>query len=102
MKQIINNKKYDTETADLLITWDNNRYSTAYDFCEEKLYRKKNGEFFLHIIAGHNSKHSEKVYSSCCREVKKIIKFTDNQAKDWLAIKRYAETYEKIFGEVEE
>lgn len=49
MKRIINNKKYDTETATMLGDYwngyDPNKYPWAYE--KEELYIKKNGEYFL-------------------------------------------------------
>lgn len=45
MKQIINGKMYNTETATEIATRSNG--CTGWEYLEETLYRKKNGEFFL-------------------------------------------------------
>lgn len=85
MKKIIEGKKYDTETARLVI--DNNPDYNAIHW--DNLYRKKNGEFFW-----------------CCwtrmqGEKASIIPVTESQAKK--EIGRYdGDLYEELFGEVEE
>ena len=40
MKKIINNKLYDTTTAQLVGSWDNNMGGT-FDYAAESLYRKR-------------------------------------------------------------
>lgn len=41
MKRIIDGKKYDTETAACIATWDNGYYGNDFKRCEESLYRTK-------------------------------------------------------------
>ena len=93
---------YNTSTAEKIEEWDNGCMISDPFYCSETLYRKKNGEFFLYIIAGFHSKYYERIGDSYREKIKKIIKLTDDQSKDWLAIKCFAETYEEIFGELEE
>jgi len=55
MKKIINGKRYDTETAQLIGSASySNR--TDFRFWSEELYRKKTGEFFLYGEGGPASK----------------------------------------------
>ena len=54
MKQIINGKKYDTETAERLACEDAGLPVNDFAYWCEELYRKKTGEFFLHGEGGEN------------------------------------------------
>ena len=45
MKKIINGKVYDTQKAECVGKWNNGL--AGFDWCEEELYRKRTGEFFL-------------------------------------------------------
>lgn len=54
MKKVINGKMYNTETAERLADWDNGRWDSL-DACSEILYRKCNGELFLHGDGGCRS-----------------------------------------------
>lgn len=55
MKKIINRKKYDTETAKAVGSWDNG--NPGINYVEETLYRKKTGEYFLHGEGGPNTRY---------------------------------------------
>jgi hypothetical protein len=52
MKKIINGKRYDTETAEKVHTWDNGHYPGDFHMYEERLYRTKKGMFFLYKVGG--------------------------------------------------
>ena len=58
MKKVINGKMYNTETAERLAEWDNGRWG-SFDACSETLYRKRNGELFLHGDGGCRSPYSK-------------------------------------------
>ena len=58
MKKIINGKKYDTDTAQELASWDNGGGWRDFHHCEETLYRKKTGEFFLFGEGGPMTKYA--------------------------------------------
>jgi hypothetical protein len=58
MKKIVNGKRYDTETADLIASWGNGYYSSDFKHCEEELYRTKKGNFFLFGEGGPMSKYA--------------------------------------------
>ncbi|MDE6675529.1 MAG: hypothetical protein K2K19_12100, partial [Acetatifactor sp.] len=58
MKQIINGKMYDTETAQEIGCGCNGMSCDDLWFVEETLYRKKNGEFFLDGRGGPLSRYS--------------------------------------------
>lgn len=55
MRKIIHGKMYDTETVTLI-----KEYTFAegeYDYFCERLYQKKNGEFFMYVEGGPYSKY---------------------------------------------
>lgn len=103
MKRIINNKKYDTETATMLgDNWngyDPNKYPWAYE--KEELYIKKNGEYFLVGRGGELSKYGD-IYESKGKINEVIIPLKTDEAKKWVAEKLDVDLYETIFGEVDE
>ena len=59
MKQVVNGKRYDTETAVQLESWDNGAYGGDFNRCEEALYRTKNGAYFVHGEGGAMSRWSQ-------------------------------------------
>lgn len=52
MKKIINNKLYNTDTANSLIYWYNDLPSNDGYYYAEELYIKKTGEYFLYGEGG--------------------------------------------------
>ena len=48
MRKIINNHKYDTDTAEVVASDDNGFYQSNFRWMCETLYQKTNGEYFLH------------------------------------------------------
>ncbi|MGN8763930.1 ribbon-helix-helix domain-containing protein [Hornefia butyriciproducens] len=101
MKKIINNKRYDTETAKLL---GEDSYSNWGDFhfWEETLYQKRTGEFFLHGVGGPASKYAETVGQNQWTGGEKIIPLKFEKAREWAEKHLEADAYEEIFGPVEE
>ena len=57
MKTIINGRMYDTETAEKIAGWDNGIYGRDFRSCEETLYKKKTGEYFIYGSGGADSKY---------------------------------------------
>ena len=101
MKQIINNRRYDTETAELL---GSDSYSNPRDFNHwtEKLYRKRNGEYFLYGVGGPSSKYARTVGQNEWCGGEKIIPLTADAARKWTEEHLDADEYEKIFGVIED
>lgn len=101
MKKIINNKRYDTETAKLL---GEDSYSNWGDFhfWEESLFQKRTGEFFLHGVGGPASKYAETVGQNQWTGGEKIIPLSFDKAREWAECHLSADDYEEIFGPVEE
>lgn len=101
MKLIRNGKKYDTDTARKLGTWSNFLSRRDIGWCEESLYRKKTGEYFLHGEGGPASRYAERFQNSRISG-EAIIPLTYEQARSWAEEHLDADEYEDIFGEVAE
>lgn len=102
MKKIIGGKRYDTDTATKLGTWDNNYGVTDFHYCEETLYQKKTGEFFLHGSGNAASKYAEPVGSNSWSGGKRLMPMSFKEAQQWAEEHLSADEYESIFGEVAE
>ena len=101
MKKIINGKKYNTETAKEVAYWDNGLYRD-HGYCEETLYCKRTGEFFLYGKSGPAGKYSYMVSQNCWSGGSDIVPLTEDEVRTWAERKLDVDEYEAIFGEVEE
>jgi hypothetical protein len=101
MKKIINGKKYDTDSANCVGDWANGYGHGDFQYAEERLYRKRTGEFFLHGEGGAMSNYAES-YGNERYGGKKIIPLSENEAKKWAENHLDGDEYEKIFGSVDE
>ena len=99
MKKIIGGRKYDTETAKQIGV---DAYGCDFSKVYETLYRKKNGEFFIHYDGGPMSDYAVHVDANTWGAGQKIVPVTEEQAKAWVEQHMDAEAYEAVFGEVEE
>jgi hypothetical protein len=86
MKNIINGKKYDTNTAKLIFAWIT-KPGLYFRENSQCLFQKFSGEYFLlHSILGH----------------KTILPLTDEEALSWSEKHMTVEEYESIIGAVSE
>lgn len=95
MKRIINNKVYDTSTAEYIGTylgdWDDKT-----KWFREELYKKRTGEYFIYIEGGADSKHGKDGKKS--EEIKPL---SFEEAKYW-GEKHLCETEYEIEFEVDQ
>ena len=101
MKKIINGKKYDTETAGLICRHDNGRIGSDFYYYKECLYKKKTGEFFIYEEGGAASCVAEMHNGFSCGG-SRINPISESEAMCFVEKYGTAETYESLFGEVEE
>ena len=101
MKKIINGKKYDTETAKEVAcnTWG---YYGDLNFVAETLYKKKTGEYFLYAEGGANTIYATQCGCNSWGSGWRITPLTENTAKKWGEENMDGDTYENVFGAVEE
>lgn len=102
MKKIINRKMYNTETATLIGGWSNGYSYSDFSHCEEDLYKKRTGEFFLHGSGGAMSKYCRSCGQNEWCGGEEIIPLTLEEAMDWAEDHLGADDFEATFGEVEE
>ena len=102
MKKIINQKRYDTETAKKQGYWENRYSSNGLYWCSETLYQKKTGEFFLYGEGNAASKYAEMCGSNSWCGGAEIIPLSYEEAQQWAEEHLDADKYEEIFGEVPE
>lgn len=101
MKKIINGKKYDTATAQLIgeDSWGGGK--SDFHWTSEELYKKKTGEYFLFGEGGPASGYAKNEgYGWCAGE--EICPLTIDEAKDWAERHMTVDAYESVFGEVAE
>jgi len=102
MKKIINGKVYNTESAQEVGSWSNNLSYRDFDHCEEALYRKKTGEYFLYGVGGPRSPYAERIDNNSWSGGSAIRPLTFEVARKWAEEKLSAGEYKAIFGEVSE
>lgn len=101
MKKIINGKLYDTSTAHLVGSWDNNMGGT-FDYVAESLYRKRTGEFFLHGEGGARSRYAQLAGENRWAGGEAIIPLRWEAARQWAEEHLDADEYQAAFGEIAE
>ena len=101
MKKIIYNKMYNTETA-TVIGSDSYSYPNDFNYWEETLYQKKNGEYFLHGEGGPLTKYRKYSSYNSWGGGEEIIPMTHDEAREWAEEHLDADAYIAAFGEVEE
>ena len=102
MKKIINQKRYDTDTAKELGYSANNVSRWDFNWWQETLYQKRTGEFFLHGEGGPMSRYAESVGNSGWSSGERLMPLTYAEARVWAEKHLTVDEYEAIFGEVTE
>lgn len=95
MKKIIGGRRYDTDTAKLVGTYETG-YIGDFDWRNEKLYQKTTGEFFLAGEGGartHWSRRTIDGYSSG----EGILPLTLDEAREWAEEHLSVKEVEKLF-----
>ena len=102
MRKIINGKMYNTKSAKEIYYWNNGGSYHDFDFCEETLFRKRTGEFFLYGSGGASSKYNRSCGLNSWEGSEEIIPYTEEKARKWMETHADVEDYIKLFGEPEE
>jgi len=99
MKKIINGKVYNTETAQEVGSWSNHLGYRDFSHCDETLYRKKTGEYFLHGEGGPKSPYAEHTVNGW-GSGDAIRPLTFDEAREWAEEHLDGDEYEAIFGAI--
>lgn len=102
MKQIISSRRYDTDKAHEVGSWDNGLSPRDFHNCAETLYRKRTGEYFLHGEGGPMSKYARTIGQNQWSGDSVIKPLTFEEARRWTEKHLSADEYEAEFGEVTE
>lgn len=99
MKKIINGHLYNTDTASKIGFWNNGYKIPSMCYCSETLYKKRNGEFFLHGYGGALSAYGE-FFGNIRRWGNRIIPLTLKEAKGWakkhISLDKYLDLFKVI------
>jgi len=82
MRRVIDGKVYDTDKASL-IAEDSFGYVNDFKHWEERLYKTKKGNYFLHGEGGPLSHYSKPLGNNSTGGSEKIIPMTKKEAFDW-------------------
>lgn len=104
MNKIINGKRYNTETAELIASADNGYGKNDFEYTYEELYKKRTGEYFLYGKGGGLTSYAERVPGGggALMGGEKIIPLTREEAAQWAENHMDADDYEKEFEVKEE
>lgn len=102
MKKIINNKKYDTDTARKIGCWSSGSNPSDFSYYDETLYCKRSGEYFLLGDGGPASRYSKRTDSNTWSGSCEIIPLSYQDATQWAMKHLNADIYENEFGDVSE
>ena len=102
MKKVINGKVYDTSTAKELACYSNAGGWRDFSHFEERLYRKKTGEYFLHGEGGPSTRYAEATGQNSWSSGERIMPMTYQEAAAWAEEHLDGDEYEEIFGKIVE
>lgn len=97
MKKIINGKRYDTETATEIDSWEYG-YPSDHRHVYEALYKTDNGAYFLYGKGGPLSDYAVTEGNSSWGS-KDINLFTRDEAKKWLEDHDLTDALESEFSD---
>lgn len=101
MRKIIDGKLYDTEKAKRVgEPWSPAGFGPGdFGWCEEALYRKRTGEYFLHGEGGPNTRYAEPYGQSGWTGGERIMPLTYDEAREWAEQHMDADAYIAAFGD---
>lgn len=104
MKKIIKKKVYDTDTATLVASVPHpNCYDSTGQICEQELYLKKNGEYFLYLRgARSDAVHNIRIEDEPHDKGRNIYVLPYNKAREWGEQELTAEQWLELFEPVED
>lgn len=99
MKRIIEGKRYDTETATEVATWNNGRGSSDFRALTETLYRTPKGCWFLYYDGGAMTYAAVPCGNNATSGSSGINRVSENEAKVWLESHNRIEALEQYFAD---
>ena len=103
MKKVINNKVYDTSTARLIADAPHKNIKGSDGTCEQRLYLKKNGEFFLWLAGARSEIVSNMALDNGIHDRERhFYPISYEQARSWAEEEMTADEWLAIFEPVED
>jgi hypothetical protein len=99
MKQIIEGKRYDTETATAVAKWHNGRSSNDFHYLWEELYRTPKGNWFISYDGGALTDYRESCGNNSWSGSSGIKALSPGEAKEWLEAHHKVEALETYFSD---
>lgn len=98
MKAIIDGKRYDTETATEVASYDNGLGYSDFRQLSETLYRTKNGRWFTSGEGGPMTSYARPA-GDMRTGGRAIRPLSDEEARSWLESNRESEALEQYFAD---
>ncbi len=98
MKAIVEGKRYDTDTATEVASFESPHYAGDFHRVEETLYKTKNGRYFLHGWGGALSKYAISVGGGGTGGSERLDPMSDEEAQEWLVSTGNIAALEEHFG----
>jgi hypothetical protein len=98
MKKVVGGKVYNTETAEEIAEWSNSYYPNDFKYCQETLYRTKNGAWFILGEGGAMSKYSQQC-GNAYGGGSDIRPLTPEEAQEWLELHDLVDELEEHFAD---
>ena len=102
MNKVIRGKRYNTETAKLVGTWEANEPESSDFWEKEELYQKRSGEFFLIGQGGAQTQYARFSMGGESKPGIELRPIEAEEASDWAEEHLTADEYEALFGPVAE
>lgn len=102
MNKVIRGKRYNTETAKLVGTWEANEPENSDFWEKEELYQKRSGEFFLIGQGGAQTQYARFSMGGESKPGIELRPIEPEEASDWVEEHLTADEYEALFGPVAE
>lgn len=95
--RIINGKRYNTDTAQLIASYDNGMQGD-FSWYHEALYRTPRGNWFIVGKGGGMSPYNKRCGNNCWTGATELIPVQENWVRQWLEQHRHDAALEEHFG----
>lgn len=102
MNKIVNGKRYNTDSAQLVGVYETNEPEKSDFWCREELYLKRTGEFFLVGHGGAQTGYAIWSVNGNPKPGEELRPLDPSEAEMWVEEHLSGDEYEKLFGEVAE
>jgi hypothetical protein len=98
MRQVIDKKVYNTETAECLAEYDNGLSGRDFHSLSESLYKTKKGTFFLYGVGGPMTEYAVH-HGNETSGSSKITPMTREEAIAWAELRKQTQLFDNEFAD---